>query len=181
MMRNSRVPISKPRKKLFLSFKALDGWPTFDQCERSPRFCIWQKRKLKLSVVSGLIWKLEQERESTATSSSECAHCFCLVCLQFWADSWLKDAVDYETQIQTGKLKGSGLSHSYLGWDPSTKCELSVPRQKLVTSVHVQASLSQRTRTISTTILMIQTSGYLRVGFGNRGLTSGFGAMLLSG
>lgn len=120
MMRNSRVPISMSRKKLFLSFKALDGWPKFDQCERSPRFYIWQKRKLKLSVVSGLIWKLEQERESTATSFSECTHCFCLVCLQLWADSWLKDAVDYETQIQTGKLKGSGLSHSYLGWDPNT-------------------------------------------------------------
>lgn len=39
------------------------------------------------------------------------------------------------------------------------KCELSVPRQKLVTPVHVQASLSQRTRTISTTFLMIRTSG----------------------
>lgn len=120
MMRNSRVPISKPRKKLSLSFKALDGWPTFDQCERLPRFYIWQKRKLKLSVVSGLIWKLEQEQEFTATSSSECTRCFCLVCLQLWADSWLKDAVDHETQIQTGKLKGSGLSHSYLGRDPST-------------------------------------------------------------
>lgn len=115
---------------------------------------MWQKRKLGFSLVPGFIQKLEQEWASSALTSVECTHCFLLVRCQRRADSWLKDVVDYETRIQTGKLKDSGSSQSYLGRVPSTNGS-SKSQGRNLSHQFICKFLS------STTILRIRDSGYL--------------------
>lgn len=160
--RNFRVPISRLLMKLFL----LRPWMriTFNQCERSPRAC----GRRGNCLVPGFIRKFEQERASSAFTSMGCTYCFLLVCCQCRADSRLKDEGDYETRIQTGKLKDSGSSQSYLGWLPSTNVS-SKSQGRNLSHQFICKFLSY------TTILRIRDSGYLSVGVG-RAPTSGFGA-----
>lgn len=70
------------------------------------------------------------------------------------ADSWLKDVVDYETRIQTRKLKDSGSSQSYLGRVPSTNGS-SKSQGRNLSHQFIRKFLS------STTILRIRDLGYL--------------------
>lgn len=55
-------------------------------------------------------------------------------------------------------------------------CELLVPRQKLVTSVHLQVSLPQSTKTIATLFPSLEIQVILEQALESV-LTSGFGAV----
>lgn len=61
---------------------------------------------------------------------------------QLVADSWLKDVADYQTRIQTGKHKGSGLSFSYVGHDPSTNVSCPSLEDLLSQQLQLPSTLS---------------------------------------
>lgn len=151
---------------------------TFHQCERSPR--AFGRRENWGSVWCQDLSGSLNKNGSLLLPSVGCTCGFLLVCFQLRTDSWLKDVVDYQTRIQTGKLKDSGSSQeSYLGQVPSTNAS-SQSQGRNLSHQFICKFLSHRVQrqSIATTILRIWNSGYLRVvGFGIRVLTTGFGAL----
>lgn len=107
---------------LHFSSKDLDGLCTCDQWIREKvAGNIWQKRKLRLSLVPGFTQTLGQEWPNLMLRLLYNVLMLPLLWFQLLADSWLKDVVDYQTRSQTRKLKDFvGLSFSYLGQDSST-------------------------------------------------------------
>lgn len=88
---------------------------------------VWQKRTPRLGPVPGLPRRLDKNGSLLTLQPLLMHSCFLLVRFQLVADSWLKGVVDYQTGIQTGKLKDFGLSLSYLGQDPSTNVNSQSP------------------------------------------------------
>lgn len=140
-MKNSRAPSWKLWKKLFLSFKALDRWPTFDQLKGHPEHLAEVKTEAQCGA---RIYREAWTRKAI--------YCY-LLRMYLLLPSGLLPVPSRQLAEGCSRLRDKDPNWKAQGlWlvtflfrlRSKHKCERSVPRQKLVTSVHVQASLSQR-------------------------------------